>query len=935
MKRWFGLFATQFLGVFNDNMLKFLAIFTCLNWIGEEYESTIVSLASALLVIPYLLFSPWAGFLAKIKYKKKILVFLKLMEIPIMVIAAIGFYIGFIGFHKISIGILLFSITLMGFQSCIYSPSKYGLIRDVDGEKGINFGTGMMEMLSFVAVLTGTFAASRLAKLDHKLEIFSVALVITAVFGYLTSHLVRAKESTPKKNIEKDINPIKFVRDNFKFSKKIEGLNYVVLGLSFFWVIAALIQMNVVIYVKRVYELGEIATGNAMAAAAIGIGAGCWFSGNISKKIEYSLVLFGGIGLSITSFIIYSTQLSINGFYIAIFFASFFAGVYKIPLNGFIQDKVKGRKLGDIIAYNNLITFMFMIVASGVNILIERMFSSNTIFLLCALLSFAILFVLIAKIPTILPDFFTKIFYILSLLLYRINVEGKENTKALKGTLIVSNHISLLDSVLLVRPMGKYFSFIIDNEFFKFKALRWLFNKTKMIPISPRWRADLLNKFYDQCANVLQQDGNLCIFPEGQLNRIGNLQTFKKGYEEITKKNASPILPIYMDNALGTHFTQPVGKNKASGFSLKARIQRVNIKVGELLPPNTNAFILRQKLKELESDIFTKRFTENSSVIKLLEKNAKRINISFSENDSYSGIKLIDEAKKLARCIYYQVSEEEIVGIQIEDKKREFISYIALMFLNKKILNLNYFNSKEIVEISKHCKFRTYIGDKNLSHLTKIKVESDNQAPTKYIKRETNNITKKSHLMLMYKRIDNKLKAFELTNENALCTIEGIIQQFDIVESDSIYVSDHFSTASSFMLNFVLAFKAGINLNFYQPNNSTIIYTNDKITSGLENFKYVFSKNPEIKGDNIYHFKTFFGLCPIASLNAPDYDGLSAAGSRTKQLAYKKDSYGRAMPGTAIKIVDKNKNELEANQEGFIFIKNNSITDMSRFEGNG
>ena len=192
-KNWFSLFFTNYLGVLNDNFLKTLACFICIAWVGKENESMVVTLASAALVIPYLLFSPLAGRLAKIYKKRKIVVWAKFAEMLIMVVAAAGFLM-----H--STVLVLSSILLMGLQSALFSPSKYGLIRDIGGEEGISYGSGAMEMFAFVGILTGTLMAAFLSE-SVTIPVLCVILFGVALLGWLSSLTIRANESEPMKDI--------------------------------------------------------------------------------------------------------------------------------------------------------------------------------------------------------------------------------------------------------------------------------------------------------------------------------------------------------------------------------------------------------------------------------------------------------------------------------------------------------------------------------------------------------------------------------------------------------------------------------------------------------------------------------------------------------------------------------------------------------------
>lgn len=226
---WFPLFATNFLTVFNDNLLKWLVCFISIKWITTVSESSVIAIASAMLVLPFIFLSPLAGKLS-VKYeKKKVLTIGKLAEIPIMLLAACGFV--FESIYMVMAGVLL-----LGIQSSLFSPSKYGLIRDVGGDEGISFGTGTMEMLTFVGVLLGTFVASFIS--DHySLTVIIFLIIGVAILGFVSTVLIKANESEPNKEYEESVNPVSFIINSYHKAKTIPGLNYVILGLSFFWLV--------------------------------------------------------------------------------------------------------------------------------------------------------------------------------------------------------------------------------------------------------------------------------------------------------------------------------------------------------------------------------------------------------------------------------------------------------------------------------------------------------------------------------------------------------------------------------------------------------------------------------------------------------------------------------------------------------------------------
>lgn len=360
---WLPLFITNFLSVLNDNVIKYLVIFTGVYWVAENYQRYVISAASAMLVIPFILFSPLAGKYAKIYQKKKIMVWGKLAEIPIMVVAIIGFLFE-------SLPLVMAAVLLMGLQSTMFSPAKYGLIRDIRGKEGISFGTGMMEMLTFVGVLLGTMLAGVVAdylEKDYNISLLSAILLSVAGLGWITSKLIKANEPPVIESKNDTLNPIFFIWKQYRISKHYPGVNDAILGLSLFWLIGATIQLDITDHARYILLQDNQNTGIIMSVAAIGIAFGAILTGWISgKRVHLGYVVFGSIGLSISMFIIAFWNPPKEWFMALIFIGAFFAGFFKIPLNSYIQDAVQGRKLGDILGYLNVMVFIFILISAVV-----------------------------------------------------------------------------------------------------------------------------------------------------------------------------------------------------------------------------------------------------------------------------------------------------------------------------------------------------------------------------------------------------------------------------------------------------------------------------------------------------------------------------------------------------------------------------------------
>lgn len=395
--KWIPLFATNFLGVLNDNLLKNLICFISIYWVAKGKESLVITLATGVMVLPYILFSPIAGMLAKTRLKQSIIFYTKLSEIPIILFAWTGFFFD-------SIYLVITGMFLMGLQSTIYSPAKYGLIRDIGGMERISFGTGAIEMLTFLGVLLGTFFAGIMSDLKtyRLLTIFLVFLFISSM-GFFASSKIRAEEKQPAKDNKDSINPIKFVIRLIQWSKqKVKGLNLIVFGLSMFWLIGSLIQMNILIHCPQSLKMSNTDTGIVMALVASSVALGSLLSGIFSKKkVNVGLIPLGGIGLAGSITAIYILNPGTVVFIILMITTAFSAGFFKIPLNAWIQEKVTGRNLGDAIAFNNMINFIFILISAGVFGIVESIFNTRIVFLVIGIFSWSITIYLSFKLAEI------------------------------------------------------------------------------------------------------------------------------------------------------------------------------------------------------------------------------------------------------------------------------------------------------------------------------------------------------------------------------------------------------------------------------------------------------------------------------------------------------------------------------------------------------
>ena len=371
---WLKLFLTNFFTLLNDNYLKNIIYFVGVTWTLPEFlsDSLLLTLISAMLVIPYLLFTPLSGRLAVIFSKQKVYMYCKLCEFPIILLACIALIT-----H--SIFFCVFSVFLMGVQSCLSSPSKYGIIKDIEGEEKIAYGNGMMEMMSFVGILLGTILGTMLSELVSIWIICALMLLFTTI-SFITVYRLKIVEIPSEKPIFNTINPIKYMIESFRFAQKYKGINDAVLGSSIFWMIAGMLQLNLVIHCRQTLELSNIGTGLCMSSAAVGIALGCVFAGKILRSDNaFRMINIGLLAMNIFLSLIIVFNPNVYIFSLLMFGVTFFGGIFEVPCLAIVQRAPIGRIVGDMMAYLNFANFVLVLIGTAIFYAVSAFFNESSI----------------------------------------------------------------------------------------------------------------------------------------------------------------------------------------------------------------------------------------------------------------------------------------------------------------------------------------------------------------------------------------------------------------------------------------------------------------------------------------------------------------------------------------------------------------------------
>ena len=458
-KRTYGylpLLASNFFGVVNDNFLKTLACFVAVGWVADaNMQSLLVSATAGMLVVPYILFSPLADRLTVVFSKKRIFRLAKWAELPIVAVAIAGFLAK-------SPALVILGVLLMGLQSSLYSPAKYALVRDVGGAEKVSVGMGLMEGATFLAVLSGTVAASFASDRASAAE-YGVALGAFALLGLAGSYAIRADEE-PNRAIH-SINPIRYVRRACRMAKGYPGLNSVIFTLSVFWWAGAMLQIGLLVYGKEVLHLDSTHTGMMLAIAAVGIVVGQVVAGYVDRRhfLLGATPLTGWLAAALLA-VLFFVPMGPKPFAVVLAVLALDFGFFKLPLDAEIQKTVKGPRLNTMLAYFNQVSFLFMLAASVVYALAGWLFGPRA-FLLVLAAAFAV-------VPLAFMMSYRSVMCRVGRWIFRrrydVAVDGGEALETGRTCLVLPNHPAMVDPMLVVAEFWRTpLRPLADESFFR------------------------------------------------------------------------------------------------------------------------------------------------------------------------------------------------------------------------------------------------------------------------------------------------------------------------------------------------------------------------------------------------------------------------------------------------------------------------------------
>ncbi len=544
---------TQFLGAFNDNVYKIIVSMRAVHiaattGTGSEY----LSLAGAVFVIPFLLFSGYSGHLADTISKRSVLVAIKVFEIAVMLF-------GLAAFFSTRIELMLVVLFLMALHSTIFSPAKYGIVPEMLPAQDLSRANALLEMSTFVAIVLGTAIGGLLFTL-WKQEPWKMGLVTLAiaVAGLLTSFRIpRVAPSGAKETFR--WNPFGEVIVGTKALWRHRMLWLCVVAISYFWFLGALFQLDLLLFGSEVLKASDLNVSLLITSLAIGIGVGSMLSGRLSgDKVELGLVPIGSFLMAVFSVALYFTRTSYIGSVVVLAMLGISSGIFIVPLNAFLQQHAGAKEKGRALGTNNFYNTVGMLLASGTLwIFHDRLHvTPDKLILIFGLLTLAAT----AYIVKVIPEFLLRFLLWLAFhTIYRIRIEGRQNIPQRGAALLVSNHVSFVDGFLIAACIQRFVRYMIWRPYYEHRGALWFFKLAHAIPVSDGGRRDTIESLR-MARREVEAGHVVCIFAEGGITRVGEMQPFKRGFERITDGLPVPVIPVRISGMWGSIFSFSGGK---------------------------------------------------------------------------------------------------------------------------------------------------------------------------------------------------------------------------------------------------------------------------------------------------------------------------------------------------------------------------------------
>src|SRR5712691_12189559 len=654
-----SLIATQFQGAFNENGLKSLVFFLILAMhLKPAEENSKVLVLNLLFSVPFILFSMMGGFLADRFSKRTVTIGTKLFEMAVMLLAMFAF-------AQENLPLALAAVFLASTQAAIFGPSKYGLLPELLPTKLLSWGNGVIELGTFLAIISGVVVAGFLSDAFRGHQAISGLIFLGCSVAGLACAvtITRVPAADPSRKFR--ANVFGDLRAQGRLIRADRVLWLAVLGNTYFWFFGALLQNNVIFYGERILHLDSSHTGPLLASVAIGIGLGSLAAGFLSGgKIETGLIPLGALGMTVFGFSLSLHGLSFVQVLLLLAALGFTGGFFIVPINALIQHRPEEQHKGGVIAAANLLSFAGIGAAGGLYYLSTNYLhlSPPAVFFWAAAATIAAA----GYVLYLLPDSLLRLLlWIATHTLYRLDVEGRENVPARGGALLTPNHVSMADAVFLIASIDRPIRFLMFKGSYDHPLVKPFAKILGVIPIASEQGPREMIHSLRLATEALKNGEIVCIFPEGQMTRIGQMLPFRRGMERIIKGVDVPIIPVHLDGVWGSIFSFAGGK-----FLWKVPRHLpypVRVTFGEPLPATATSAQARQAVQDLGAEAFARRKQRMHTLPESFVRTARRHPLRFAMADGQTPrvnfFAALARTLFLARRLRAHWKDREMVGI--------------------------------------------------------------------------------------------------------------------------------------------------------------------------------------------------------------------------------------------------------------------------------
>jgi len=958
---------TQFLGAFNDNVLKQIVTMRAVHLAASSGSSAYLSLVGAVFVLPFLLFSGYSGHLADVISKRRVLVAVKVFEVGIMFVAFAAMFTDHIEY-------LLGVLFLMAVHSTLFSPAKYGLVPEILPAKELSRANALLEMSTFVAIVMGTSIGTFLYTF-WKADAWKMGLVMiaVAVAGLITSFGITKVPASGSLQPFR-LNPFAEVTIGTRHMWKDRPLFLAVVGISYFWFLGALFQMDLLLFGAEVLKVDDLRVGLMITCLAIGIGAGSMLSGRLSgDKVELGLVPLGSIFMSIFSIALWAVSSSYILSMAVLTLLGAAAGIFAVPLNAYLQQRAESKEKGRIIATNNFWNTVGLLLASGVLWVLNTKLriAPDTLILIFGFVTMAVTIYIVRVVPEFLVRF---VLWMATHTLFKIRIVGSENLPLKGPALLVSNHMTHVDGLLITACIQRFIRFMVWKPYYEAKGLHGFFKLAKAIPVALTGPRDVIESL--RAARKQVTEGHVvCIFAEGAISRTGNLLPFKRGLERIVNGTDVPIIPVHLDRLWGSIFSFDGGK---FFWKWPKRIPYpVTVSFGKPMPASSSVHGVREAILELSSTAVQHRRSVNDLLPLRFIRNARSSWKRFAMTDSTGRTLTAGEALIGSLLVSDWIAKnrpaEDMIGLMLPSSVGGALANIGTSLAGRTSVNLNFTAGRESIAAAvSQCAIKTVITSK--AFLTKAKLETPEGAvfiedvlgaatsgakltallrarllPARWLIR--GNATPDSLATIIFSSGSTGVpKGVMLSHHNVIANIESIGQVFSLTAQDRIMGVLPFFHSFGFTVTVWLPLVVGCGAVYHpNPTDAKVIgelvekhrgtfllstptfcstYARKCTREQFASMRFVIVGAEKLRESVARQFKEALGhdllegygcteMAPVVSVNAPGFE----MGPYT-QTGTKPGTVGQPLPGVAIRIVDPATLEtLGANQAGLLLVK--------------